>query len=76
MCTAQVIKVQFASEFIYNKYKDMKTCGVVEEDLQGGVRKVRRLDQRGSGPDLERAPAHAPVPEEISRKSRWLSRWA
>ncbi|MEG3220572.1 bifunctional acetaldehyde-CoA/alcohol dehydrogenase [Vibrio gigantis] len=28
----KVIKNHFASEFIYNKYKDEKTCGVLEED--------------------------------------------
>ena len=28
----RVIKNHFASEFIYNKYKDEKTCGVLEED--------------------------------------------
>ena len=29
-----------SSEFIYNKYKDMKTCGVIEEDLEAGIQKV------------------------------------
>ncbi|MFB9133691.1 bifunctional acetaldehyde-CoA/alcohol dehydrogenase [Vibrio olivae] len=28
----KVIKNHFASEFIYNKYKDEKTCGVLDED--------------------------------------------
>ena len=28
----KVIKNHFASEFIYNKYKDEKTCGILEED--------------------------------------------
>lgn len=26
---------------IYNKYKAMKTCGVIEEDVQNGIQKVR-----------------------------------
>lgn len=30
----QVIKNHFASEYIYNKYKDMKTCDVVEDNPQ------------------------------------------
>ncbi len=36
----KVIKNHFASEYIYNKFKDEKTCGVVEEDLTNGVTKV------------------------------------
>ena len=28
----KVIKNHFASEFIYNKYKDEKTCGILEQD--------------------------------------------
>lgn len=35
----KVIKNHFASEYIYNKYKDEKTCGLLEEDLTYGVRK-------------------------------------
>ncbi|EEX36822.1 TPA: bifunctional acetaldehyde-CoA/alcohol dehydrogenase [Vibrio metschnikovii] len=33
----KVIKNHFASEFIYNKYKDEKTCGVLEEDESLGT---------------------------------------
>jgi hypothetical protein len=36
----QVIKNHFASEFIYNKYKDLKTCGVIEDDETAGIQKV------------------------------------
>lgn len=35
----KVIKNQFASEYIYNKYKDEKTVGLIEEDLTFGIRK-------------------------------------
>ena len=28
----KVIKNNYAAEYIYNKYKDVKTCGVIEED--------------------------------------------
>ncbi len=35
-----MIKNHFASEFIYNKYKNLKTCGVIEEDAAGGIHKV------------------------------------
>ena len=35
----KVIKNHFASEYIYNKYKDEKTCGLIEEDATYGVRK-------------------------------------
>ncbi len=33
----KVIKNHFASEYIYNKYKDDKTCGVLEEDETFGT---------------------------------------
>ena len=28
----KVIKTNYAAEYIYNAYKDTKTCGVIEED--------------------------------------------
>ena len=34
------MKNHFASEFIYNKYKNEKTCGVIESDVGGGMSKV------------------------------------
>ncbi len=36
----KVIKNNYASEYIYNKYKNTKTCGVIEEDKAYGVKKV------------------------------------
>ncbi|MDD2232805.1 MAG: bifunctional acetaldehyde-CoA/alcohol dehydrogenase, partial [Sphaerochaetaceae bacterium] len=36
----KVIKNHFASEYIYNKYRDTQTCGVVEEDKAYGIKKV------------------------------------
>ena len=36
----KVIKNNFAAEYIYNQYKDMKTCGVLEEDKTHGITKV------------------------------------
>ncbi len=36
----KVIKNHFASEYIYNQYKDEKTCGVIEKDNAFGVTKV------------------------------------
>ena len=36
----KVIKNHYASEYIYNKYKNEKTCGVIEEDEQYGIKKV------------------------------------
>ena len=35
----KVIKNHFAAEYIYNTYKNTKTCGLIEEDKAGGVRK-------------------------------------
>ncbi|WP_369298143.1 bifunctional acetaldehyde-CoA/alcohol dehydrogenase [uncultured Neglectibacter sp.] len=36
----KVIKNHYAAEYIYNTYKNTKTCGVVEEDKAFGIRKV------------------------------------
>jgi len=36
----KVIKNHFATEYTYNKYKDMKTCGVIEEDAAAGIKKI------------------------------------
>jgi len=36
----KMIKNHFASEIVYNKYRDLKTCDVIEEDLDGGITKV------------------------------------
>ena len=36
----KIIKNHYAAEFIYNKYKNEKTCGVVEEDNYYGIKKV------------------------------------
>lgn len=36
----KVIKNHFASEYIYNKYKDTKTCGVLERDTAAGITKI------------------------------------
>lgn len=33
----KVIKNHFASEYIYNKYKNVKTCGIIEEDKENGM---------------------------------------
>ena len=36
----KVIKNHFASDYIYNAYKNTKTCGVIEEDKAGGMMKI------------------------------------
>lgn len=36
----KVIKNHYAAEYIYNAYKNTKTCGVIEEDAAFGIRKV------------------------------------
>ena len=36
----KVIKNHYASEYIYNAYKNTKTCGVVEEDSVYGIKKI------------------------------------
>ena len=36
----KVIKNHFASEFVYNKYKQEPTCGVIESDSHYGIQKI------------------------------------
>ena len=36
----KVIKNHYAAEYIYNAYKNTKTCGVIEEDTAFGIQKV------------------------------------
>lgn len=36
----KVIKNHYAAEYIYNAYKDVKTCGVLEEDKAFGIKKI------------------------------------
>ena len=36
----KVIKNHYAAEYIYNAYKDVKTCGVVERDEAAGIEKI------------------------------------
>ena len=36
----KVIKNNYAAEYIYNAYKDTKTCGVIEEDKAFGITKI------------------------------------
>lgn len=36
----KVIKNHFASEYIYNAYRNTKTCGVIEEDKAYGLKKI------------------------------------
>lgn len=36
----KVIKNHFASEYIYNKYKSEKTCGVIESDSTFGIQRI------------------------------------
>ncbi len=36
----KVIKNNYASEYIYNAYKNTKTCGIIEEDKAYGIKKI------------------------------------
>ena len=36
----KVIKNNYAAEYIYNAYKNVKTCGVLEEDKEYGIKKI------------------------------------
>lgn len=36
----KVIKNHYASEYIYNKFKNEKTCGVIEENAEFGIKRI------------------------------------
>ncbi|MBQ7836160.1 MAG: bifunctional acetaldehyde-CoA/alcohol dehydrogenase [Clostridia bacterium] len=36
----KVIKNHYAAEYIYNAYKETKTCGIIEEDKAYGIKKI------------------------------------
>ena len=36
----KVIKNHYAAEYVYHAYKDVKTCGVIEEDPSFGIKKI------------------------------------
>lgn len=36
----KIIKNHYAAEYIYNKYRNEKTCGVIEEDSSFGIKKI------------------------------------
>ena len=36
----KVIKNHYAAEYVYNAYKNTKTCGVIEEDTAYGIKKI------------------------------------
>ncbi len=36
----KIIKNHYAAEYIYNKYRNEKTCGVIEEDEYYGIKKI------------------------------------
>lgn len=36
----KVIKNHFASEYIYNKFKDSQTCGVIDNEPEYGIKKI------------------------------------
>ena len=52
----KVIKNHFASEYIYNAYRDAKTCGVIEEDKAYGITPPGRASGRDRGRDSHHQP--------------------
>ena len=36
----KVIKNNYAAEYVYNKYRNVRTCGVLEEDKNFGIKKI------------------------------------
>ena len=69
----KVIKNHYAAEYIYNAYKNTKTCGVLERDEAYGITKDRRAHRhRGrrhpdDQPHLHRDLQDADQPEDPQR---------
>ena len=36
----KIIKNHYAAEYVYNKHKNVKTCGIIEEDIENGIKVV------------------------------------
>ena len=57
----KVIKNHYAAEYIYNAYRDTKTCGVIEEDKAYGIKKIAEpigvVGPPGCRPPRWRTPA-------------------
>ena len=77
----KVIKNHYAAEYIYNAYKETKTCGVIETDTAYGLQKI--AEPVGlvaaviptTNPDLSEAPQrdhHQPPSQsqEVHRRCR------
>ena len=50
----KVIKNNYAAEYIYNAYKDTKTCGVIEEDKAFGIKKAGKPASSPPAPSIMR----------------------
>ena len=42
----KIIKNHFASEYIYNKHKNAKTCGIIKEDKANGIKVYQRRQSK------------------------------
>ena len=52
----KVIKNHYAAEYIYNAYKNTKTCGVIEEDTAYRHQEDCRADRPGRGGHPDHQP--------------------
>ena len=77
----KVIKNNYAAEYIYNAYKNTKTCGIIEEDKAYCIKKIAEpVPQRTQPPPLyssaclpsrpETLSSSAPIPVQSSRPRR------
>ena len=65
----KVIKNNYAAEYIYNAYKNTKTCGIIEEDKAFGLKKIAEpVGHPYDQPDLHR---HIQVPACPQNEKRY-----
>ena len=71
----KIIKNQYAAEYIYNAYKDTKTCGVIEQDDNYGITRIAEpigviaavIPPPHPPPHLHRHLQNADCPEDPQR---------
>lgn len=60
----KVIKNHYASEYIYNAYRNVKTCGVIEEDKAYGIKRL----PNPSDLSLRLSPRRTPLRPRFSKR--------
>ena len=66
----KITKNHYAAEFVYNHYRNSKTCGIVEEDKEWGIKKVAEPLGARPGETPVRRPRVPPLHYFITRPAQ------